>query len=238
MRHAVLRTLVLGSIITLIGAQSAEAQGNWRPGDFGSVRFRLGLFEPTGDPQYWEEKFNVWTGSAADLEDVVLGVDYLWRSSGNSGVLFGSSFYNGDITQGYREWVDADGNDVLHTTELDMWDFYAVYIYRLGGRGSTVTPYIGGGAGFVYWELSENGYFIDFDDPDNPVVVRADYWADGWTWEGLAVAGLDVSLGYQWSFILEGRYRWSDDELAGDFAGFGTLDLSGPEVSAGFAWNF
>ena len=41
-----------------------------------------------------------------------------------------------------------------------------------------------------------------------------------------------------WNAIAEARYTWSDDDLTGDFAGLGTLDLGGLAVYAGFGFRF
>jgi hypothetical protein len=100
-----------------------------------------------------------------------------------------------------------------------------------------LVPYVGLGGGFQNWELEESGSFIDFGDPDLAIVF-ASYRSSGWTYEVFGLAGIDVPLGFRWSFFLEGRYRYSEDELADDFSGFGTIDLSGTELTAGFSWNF
>jgi hypothetical protein len=229
------RRIVILTVALLAGSVAAEAQGNWRPGDFGSVRVRLGLFEPAGDSQYWDDKFMDFTGSTSDFQDVALGFDYLWRTSRNAGVLFGTSFYGGSTTQAYRDYVDQSGRDIRHVTALDLWDLTAALVWRLGDRG--IVPYLGIGGGFVYWQLEESGDFIDFGDPDLPILV-ARYTSSGWAFEGLGLVGLDVPLGYRWSFFAEGRYRVAEDELGGDLSGLGTLDLTGLEVAAGFSWNF
>jgi hypothetical protein len=237
MTRPVLRTLIIASIVVLVGSQSAEAQGNWQPGDFGSWRIRFGLFEPDGDSEYWNDTFRDFTGSVSDFEDAVWGVDYIWRNSRKTGVLFGTSYFNGETAQAYRDFEDSSGFDITHTTRLELWDFYVAYTLRFGDQGSRVIPYVGAGAGLHYWNLQESGDFIDFSDPFLRI-FSAHYTADGWTWGGLVLVGLDVPLGYSSSFFFEGRYRWSEDELGNDFSGFGTIDLSGPELSAGFAWNF
>ncbi len=235
MRHTFTRAIVGALIIVAVSAVAAEAQGNWRPGDFGSFRLRFGLFEPDAESQYWDDKFADFTGSPSNFEDFVWGADYLWRTSKSAGFMFGTSFYSGATTQAYREWVDAYGGDIRHTTSLDLWDMSAAFVWRLG-RGR-VAPYLGVGGGFVYWKLAESGSFIDFGDPELPIIF-ATYQASGWTYEGLGFVGLDVGLGYRWSFFAEARYRISDDELSDDFAGFGEIDLSGTELTAGFSWNF
>lgn len=231
------RLVVLASLIAICLAAPASAQGNWQPGDFGSVRFRIGLFEPRADSAYWNEGFDVFTGSPSDFRDLGFGVDYLWRTSLHSGLLFGTGFYGGSTTQAYLDYVDADGYDIRHTTSLDTWDLSIAYVYRFGPRQWTVTPYAGIGGGFLNWRLQESGYFIDFGDPQWPV-VWADYRSSGWTWQALGLAGLDLPLSYRWSVFVEGRLRYSDAELGQDFSGIGTIDLSGYELALGFSWNF
>ena len=235
MRQFISQTIVFGALIISASAFTAEAQGNWQPGSFGAFRFRAGLFEPRGDSQYWQDTFEVFTGSPESFRDLVGGVDYVWMTSGTTGLMFGSSFYNGKSTQAYLDWVDADGRDISHTTSLKEWDLTATFVWRLGRHG--VVPYLGIGGGFNNWRLEESGYFIDFADPDLPV-VGASYRASGWTFEAIGLAGIDVPLGYRWSFFIEGRYRYSQDELADDFSGFGTIDLSGGELAFGFSWRF
>ncbi len=235
MRRTLLRAMIFGALCTVALAADVEAQGNWQPGEFGSIRFRVGLFTPEGDSQYWEDKFVDFTGSADSFRDFTWGLDYMWRISHTSGVLFGASFFNGKATQSYYDWVDADGRDISHTTSLQLWDLTAAFVWRVG-RGGLV-PYVGLGGGFQNWRLEESGSFIDFGDPDLPIVF-AGYRSTGWTYEVFGLAGVDVPLGFRWSFFVEGRYRYSEDELTDDFSGFGTIDLSGTELTAGLSWNF
>jgi hypothetical protein len=235
MRNHRCGTIVLVIAVTMLSAGAAGAQGNWQPGDFGAFRFYVGLIEPQGDSTYWDDTFDVFTGSPSDFEDWVFGGDYLLPNSKQTGVLFGASYYQGRATQAYRDWVDVDGQDISHTTELSLGDFTAAYIFRLGRHN--IRPYLGGGAGLLWWDLREQGYFIDFADETLPVVY-ASYQSDGTTWELFALAGLDVRIGYRSSIFFEGRYRWADDELNNDFAGFGTIDLSGMQFVGGFSWSF
>jgi hypothetical protein len=149
--------------------------------------------------------------------------------------MFGSSYYRGRTTQGYIDWVDVSGGDIRHTTTLSTWDFNAAFIVRLG-RGNVV-PYLGIGGGFIYYTLEESGSFIDFGDPNLPI-VSAWYRADGWTYEGFGLVGFDIPVGFSWSFFVEGRYTVAEDDLGGDFSGFGELDLGQTQVMAGFAWTW
>jgi hypothetical protein len=215
----------------------AEAQGNWRPGDFGSARLRVGLFEPDGDSEYWDDTFDVFTGRPADFEDYSWAFDYVWRFGPMSGIMFTVGYYDGGTTQAYRDWVDEDGYDITHTTSLEMAEINAAWVFQFARPNASIQPYVGVGGGFVQWELMESGYFIDFGDEDLPVVA-AHYTADGSTMQWFLMAGAEVPLGARWSFVIDGRWKNADDELGDAFAGFGTIDLSGTEYSAGFAWKF
>lgn len=226
------------TIALLVAAVSlpAFAHGRWQAGDTGRVRLRLGIFEPDAESRYWSDKFRDFTGSAADLEDTSFGVDLQWRLNRSLSLMFGGSIHDGDTVQAYRDWVDADGFEIRHLTTLETWDLTAILVWQ-PLRGSSVSPYVGFGGGFLWWRLTESGDFIDFVDPDLPIVTAA-YRADGATWETVAVAGVDVPLGYQWSFFGEARWRDADDELGDALADLGTLDLSGAEYSAGFSFRF
>ncbi len=229
------RALLLTLMGSLLWTAAAEAQGNWSPGDFGSLRLRIGIFQPQADSEYWDDVFTDFTGSASSFEDLVFAIDYLWMTSRQGGFVFGGSFYDGDTSQAYRDWVDSEGRSINHTTSLRLNDLYGAYIYRFARTG--VRPYVGVGGGLLRWRLREEGDFIDFSDPDLPVFFAA-YQADDVTWEVLGLAGLEIPLSFTWRFLVEGRYRWAEDDLGDDFAGFGEIDLSGLEVTAGFSYNW
>ena len=227
---------IVGLAVLTGGAAEVAAQGNWQPGDFGALRLRLGLFEPDGDSRYFDDKALDWTGEPEDLEDAAAGMDYLWRYGRSSGLLFGIGFWEGEMTQAYRDFVDQGGMEISHLTSLETAELSVAWSYRFGD-GAGLTPYIGAGGGFLWWRLREDGDFIDFGDPGLPI-NRSFFEAEGWTTHYLLLAGAEVPMGSSWSFFAEGRWRTADDDLGDDFAGFGEIDLSGREISAGVSFNF
>lgn len=225
--------------VCLLGLASvASAQRSWAPGDTGSIRFRLGLFQPQADSSYWSEKFDVWTGDADDFQDLIWGVDGVWMAAPTWGMQFGSSWYQGATTQSYRDWVDDSGREVTHRTELATWDLTAAFLFK-PLRGSTVRPYFGIGGGLLSWRLLEYGDFIDFSPQGDGAVGYATYRDDGSTFMALGIIGLEFFSRNGWSFFLEGRWREAETSLGGGFGSLNQeLDLSGPEFSAGISWNF
>ena len=235
MSRTIARVVLLPALMIVFAAADVEAQ--WMRGyeSPGQLRFRLGVFEPSGRSDGWDGVFEGFTGQPSDLQDVAWGIDYLWRFGGHTGVLFGSSFYSGKSTSSYEDWVAADGSEVSHTTGLETWDVTAILLYRFGN--GAVRPYLGIGGGFVWYRLTDQGSFIDFGDPDLPV-FSAWYGAEGSSFEAVGLAGVEIPISYRWSVLVEGRYRWASDTLSQDYGGFGDLDLSGYEITGGFGVNF
>jgi hypothetical protein len=233
-RHTT-RTVLIATALLVFMAADADAQWRrtWEPHN--QLRFRLGLYEPAGRSDGWDAIFEGFTGQPSDLQDFLWGMDYLLRTGRNTGILFGGSFYRGATTSAYEDWAAGDGSEIRHTTQLEVSDLTAAFLYRFVGGG--VRPYLGIGGGFVWYTLTDEGYFIDFGDPDLAVFWAA-YGTSGTTFEAFALAGIDIPLSPLWSFFFEGRYRYASDTLGDDFAGFGDLDLSGFEITGGFGISF
>jgi opacity protein-like surface antigen len=152
--------------------------------------------------------------------------------------MFSGDAYGAEEDLAYRDFGDERDRDIFHTTTLDIASLTAGLTFNLTGRGAAVVPYLGVGGGVYFWNLEESGDFIDFGDPDDLVIFTGTFdesgEALGWYW----LAGVEVPLGAQWAFFAEGRWHQVEDELAGDFAGFGDLDLSGRQINGGFSWRF
>lgn len=235
--HTKTQSLIVTAGLIFGAALPVAAQQQWHPGDIGSLRVRLGVFEPTQSSSYWTEKFDVWTGEQDAFQDLTWGVDWLWMASPNWGLQIGTAGYEGSTVQAYHDFVDVSGFDISHRTEVTTWDLSVAWIFR-PFRRSTVQPYVGVGAGFESWRLREAGDFIDFADPDFPILATV-YQAEGTDFMAVGIAGVEIRTRSRWSVFLEGRWKEIDGDLGDDFQGLNQrLDLSGPELTAGFSWNF
>lgn len=229
-------TLFLALAAALILATFAEAQPAYDRGSDNAIRFRIGLFTPDGDSAYWDDNFDVFTGEADDFQEASLGIDFLY-GLGPGGILLSGDFYEGEEDQAYRDFVDDQGFDILHRTRVSINSVTAGYLLQFA-RGSRLVPYVGAGGGVYFWELEEEGDFIDFF-PADPEIFNGSFQdegeAFGWYW----LAGLELRLGPQWGAFVEARGQDVDDELGGeDFEDFGTIDLSGLNVSGGVSFTF
>ena len=230
--------MAMAAVGMVLAASAAEAQSYRRYGGDNALHFRVGMFTPDGESAYWADNALVFTGDADDFDDIALGADFRFGLGERLALVLSGDIYEGQEDQAYLDFEDAFGGDIFHTTTLDVGSLTAGLVFNVLPRGSVVVPYVGAGGGFYFWTLREEGDFIDFGDPAGPTIFT-DFFEDdgealGWYW----LVGLEVPLGTQWSVFAEGRWQNVEDELSGDFAGFGDLDLSGRQIAGGLAWRF
>jgi len=226
------------AVVALLAlAAPAAAQRPYRSVADNEFRIRVGQFEPRGDSAYWDDKFDFFTGSVDQFDDITIGGDYVLALGRRSSLMFSGDVYEGEDDQSYLGFVDEFGSPIVHTTRLQIASLTAAYVVSLTGRDATIVPYVGVGGGVYDWELEERGDFIDFGVVPNEIFT--DRFRDGnttlgWFW----LAGVELPVGPRWSVFAEGRWQRLDEELNGDFEGLGDLDLSGRSIFGGFSWRF
>lgn len=237
------RWMIAGALFValfLIVPLAAIAQGSASYGGWGrtqAFRAQLGLFEPEGDSRYWNDKEIDFSGTAVDFDDISVGISYVRYFSDRIGLQAGTMFYEGETTQHYLDFVDNDGFLIYHTTQLRIQTLTLGALIHLLDRDAAVVPYVGVGGGFYFWDLSESGDFINFDEFQAPI-FSGTFVDEGEALGYYLLAGLDIPLGTSTALFAEARWNQAEDDLSGDFAGFGELDLSGTDVSVGFSWTF
>jgi len=241
MRKTAIFALAAAAVLAA-GTASAQYGSYGRAGSDNALRFHVGLFTPDGDSTYWNDpelglEAN-FTGDAESFEDLGVGADFRYALGERLSVLFSGELYSGEEDLAYRDFVDDQNRDIFHTTTLDIASLTAGLTFNLTGRGAAVVPYLGAGGGVYFWDLEESGDFIDFLDPLGPTIITATFQDDGEALGYYWLAGIEVPLGTQWSFFAEGRWHRVEDELSGEFADLGDLDLSGRRINGGFAWRF
>lgn len=222
---------VLGSFGVAAGAQDSRPF-NDRPNN---VRIRYGLFEPSGDSVYWQTREEDFFGDASDLEDGRWGLDYMRMFTERWAVLASTSFYDDGVTTSYRDFVDNQGNEIVHDLTLDLSNLEFGVVYFPLRRSFVVAPYLGAGLDWTFYELRESG---DFIEPRSNRVISGTFSDDGselgWFW----LVGLEVPIGQQFGLFAEARWHDVDAQLGGDFEDFGTIDLGGRELSVGASFRF
>lgn len=241
------KLLILLAIATVapaaapVHAQAGSAGGN-------GFQFRIGWFVPSGGSSFWDESAEVFTLDAQDFDDGAFGLTYVLGVSNAVEVGFNLDFFDATVLSEYRGWVDEFGYPILHDSELDLTPVTVDVRFlpggRFGYRGSRgqyavhkPVPYLGAGAGFVFWEYTEVGDFLDFQF-DPPEVFPGYFEDDGVALELHVLAGIEIPVGRAWGFLVEGRYSWASADLGQDFEGMGSIELGGFSGFFGAAVHF
>jgi outer membrane protein W len=219
-----------------VAATPASAQTSRPYNDFpNGLRLRIGLFEPNGDSQYWDQREVDFTGDEGDFQDTIFGLDYTHMLTERLGVLVSGSYYEGGNTAAFLDFEDDFGNDIVHDTTLEITSLDLGLVYHLLRRDATVSPYVGGGIGFYGYDLEESGDFIDFGTFD---IFNGTFDASGNTVGGFFLAGLEIPITPQFGVFGEARWDWASDQLEDDFRDFGDIDLSGGQFAGGVSFRF
>ena len=160
----------------------------------------------------------------------------------------------------YVDWGEDLGNGerlpIEHKTGLSRVPASASLRYFFNDRGreisrfawvpSKINPYVGAGVGRVYYSYEESGDFINFSDPSSDCqtyqacpIVSSEFTSDGTGWMTHVFGGAEFSLAAHFVLNVEGRYTWAEAEMdRTDFQGYGPIDLSGFQATAGIGVRF
>lgn len=221
-------------------AQPVSAPDFW----FGQPRLSVGvrgswLFAREGSDffTFVQDQFTINSG---DFNAPGIAVDLGVAVGPRADVLFGFEYSGASRTSEYRDFVDNNRLPITQESSLRQVNLTGSLKFALTPRGRTISqlawiprtvmPYAGGGAGFMWYQLEQQGDFVDFLDFD---VFPARFQSDGWTPSAHVFAGTDVNVWKHLFVSVEGRYTWAASDLDRDFTGFEPLDLSGFKLTAG-----
>jgi len=141
----------------------------------------------------------------------------------------------------YRRLVDNNRLPIEQTTVLRNSNFTGGLKFALTERGRDVgrlawvprktVPYFGAGGGVMWFQLRQNGDFVDYIDSS---IFSDVFESKGWTPTAHVFGGVDVRVLRRAYVTFDARYTWASADLGRDWIDFDPLDLSGLRLSAGF----
>lgn len=250
--------LVLALGACLLAPSMVSAQGG--PGFlFRHPRVTIGLRAGYQMPRLSSDIFafplDSLTLERSDFASLHLGGEVALRVAERWDVAMGVGWARARSDSEYVNWTEGPSAIEQETTfETVSGSLGAKYFFGDRGRSvgrfawvpSRLTPYVGGGIGFVYYEFVQAGDFVDFEtivvDP-NDGSVSADIFTDvlrtdGTGFAGYLAAGANLSLGNHFLLTSEARYNLARGPVGESFAGFERIDLAGLQLSAGVALRF
>ena len=245
------RCLLLAIAALAIMPSRLHAQDGWATGDGYyfrrptiSLSIRGGVDRPTAAGDIWTFTTTNLTLNKGDFLAPGYQVDLGVRFNNRTEVVFASGLSLKSAGSEFRKFVDNKDQPIEQTTRLrrvpvTMGVRYALTppeerLGRLAWVPARLTPWVGGGAGFMNYTFSQIGDFVDFQTLN---VFKQEYAASGWTPMGYANVGLDVKLSTR--IWLTGDIRYSAaraplDTPGSKFVGFRNIDLSGTAATMGF----
>ena len=139
-----------------------------------------------------------------------------------------------------RRYEDNNNLPIEQTTSFRRAPLMANAVVYLAPRGRSVgtlawiparvVPWIGAGAGMMWYRFQQQGDFVDYRTLN---VFSTTLESSGWTPAVQGLGGVDVTISPRLGFTADARYLWGKADLSSDFSGFDRIDLSGITGSLG-----
>jgi hypothetical protein len=243
--------LVLALLLACsVEARAQSGQGNAQPGrpDFlfgrpdGSIAFRGGWILQRAGSDLYDFVERELTVDRSDFNRAAFATDVAITLTSRADAVVGLEVSNASIGSEYRNLVDNNRQPIEQTTSLQEVNLSGGIRFALAPRGREVSrlawvpqpvvPYVGAGAGLLWYRFRQVGDFVDALDPRMSVFPDR-FEASGWTPSAHVVGGVDVKLTRRLYVTFDGRYLWAAGELSRDFEGFDPIDLAGFRFGAG-----
>ena len=155
------------------------------------------------------------------------------------------SFSGRSASSESRRFTGEDDLPIEQTTGLHRAAIMAIGRVSLVSPGRSVgrfawiptriVPFVGGGAGGVWYRLRQEGEFVDNETLE---IFEDEFESRGWSVGATGFGGADVSLTPRLGITVEGRYLWAKGPMNRDFSTFNKIDLSGYDASIGVYVRF
>lgn len=238
-----IRILVVASLAAAAGsAAPLAAQDGYL---FGTPRvsltLRAGAAAPAAHGDIYDVFVNQLTLDRSDFISPSFGADVGIRILPRVDLMLNVATAHSSDDSEFRDFVETNDEPIRQTTSLTRTPLTAGLKLHLLSRGRSISryayipgkfsPYVGGGAGVMFYKLQQEGDFVDFETLD----IYTDYMEEsGSTFTANAFAGGDVWLLPRVGLNIEGRYHWGEANLRSyAFSELGTIDLQGWQLTAG-----
>jgi hypothetical protein len=243
--HLVLHLAIATTAVS--SALSAQSSGNgFLFGEpKGSIVFRGGYALATANSDLFSFTSRQLTLSRRDFSSPVVETDLAVRLAPRADVVLTASYAGINKGSEFRDFVDQSDNPIEQTTTFQRVPVTVALRGYLMSRGRSVgrfawiparfAPYVGAGAGMMWYRFRQQGDLIDFNTND---VFAATLESDGWTPAATATVGAEYTVSPRVALTAQGNYLWARGSLNGDFSGFNRIDLSGLSATAGLLVRF
>jgi opacity protein-like surface antigen len=205
--------------------------------------FNLGYNEPETNVELYDFLEDTTNFEANDLDGFKFQLKYLYQINNYFSIGGSLSVATEDQEVFDLDFITEGGNDIFQTFETDIVMFGVDAVItpfgsgdRFGSRGwapKTFVPYLALGAGLKSYNIINDGEFVVDRNSENPDIIFANFEDDGSAFAYKIGAGLRINLSKSIDLNLLYEVEDAEDDLGGDFQGFGDFDLSSETAYVG-----
>ena len=239
------------ALVLLAGTAPAEAQAPPTPParpapDFlfgkprGFLTLRGSWLFARGDSDWYDFVTDQLTLKNKDFNQPGFGLDASVPLTSRVDVQFSFDISRSSKSSEYRDFVEDNRLPIEQTTELREINLGGNIRFGLTERGTQVSrlvwvprkivPFVGAGAGAMYYRLRQTGDFVDYIDLS---IFSDQFTSEGWTPSAQVFGGVDVRVFKRVYVTVDGRYLWAAHDLGRDWIDFEPIDLTGFRLSGG-----
>jgi hypothetical protein len=180
-----------------------------------------------------------------DFDAPAIGADIGIAVTPRLDVVGAVDFSQSATSSEYRDFVDNLRQPIEQRTRVRELNLSGSLKLALAPRGRevgqfawvprTVVPYVGAGGGMLWFEMRQDGDFVDF--VDNSIFTDV-FESRGWTPSAHVFGGVDVRVFRRMFLSFDARYLWAAGDLGADWIDFDPLDLTGLRLAGGVSVVF
>ena len=241
-------TIAFAAVLALGTALPARAQ---RAGDgylFHEPNARLslrgGYAMANARSDVFDQSIDLLTLNKRDFGGLTLGGELAFAVASRLDLSLDAGYSHARSGSEFRHFIDNNDQPIEQKTTFDRIPLTVnarLYLTppgrsvgRLAWIPSKVVPWVGGGAGVMWYRFRQQGDFVDFQTNN---VFPSDLDSKEWTSVAQGMAGVDISLTPLMALRAESRYLWAKAPLSRSFAGFDRIDLSGVQATLGLTFR-
>ncbi|MDQ2665508.1 MAG: outer membrane beta-barrel protein [Gemmatimonadota bacterium] len=214
----------------------------------GRLSLRAGYDHANANSDVFAQSVDLLTLKKSDFSGFTLGAEAAYSLGSRFELSADLGFTHKTTGSEYRKFIDNNNLPIEQSTTFDRVPltvnarFYLTEpgrsIGKLAWIPNKVVPWIGAGAGGMFYRFRQQGDFVDYQNNNVFNTSQNDpFDANAWTNMYQAMAGADFSLSPHLAVRLDSRYLWAKAPLANGFSGFDRIDLSGVQGTLGLTYR-
>jgi outer membrane protein W len=181
-----------------------------------------------------------------DFSGATFGADVGFNVAPRLDIVLGTAYMGSSTPSSYRHFVDDNNAEIRQVTDFQRVPLMVSAKAYLTQRGRSVgrfawvpsrfAPYVGVGAGAMWYRFNQHGDFVDFQNGNS--VFNAEFASSRWAPAAQGFGGVDITLTPHLALTGEAKYIYAKGSLDQSFSGFDKIDLSGLSTTIGLTFRY